>query len=48
MFTKMKINPNIQILLKDFRHNVKQIDIASIFKKKFNLFNEGITYQRVI
>ena len=37
MFTKMKINPNIQVLLKDFRYNVKNtknVEIASIFKKK--------------
>lgn len=34
MFTKMKINPNIQILLKDFRQNVKHVDISSVFRKK--------------
>jgi hypothetical protein len=49
MFTKMKINPNIQVLLKDLRHNSKKGDIASIFRKKWlQFFNLGIIHPKII
>lgn len=37
MFTKMKLNPNIQVLLKDLRQHPKNSDFDSIFRKKFKL-----------